>query len=145
MYQYILDKRIGVQDWGLSVSSLEHLRQMVAGRDRSLVFFVGAGASAAGNTGISSTSDLLRELLRAALARTGSINVEDRTTDRSLGAAAPRLWFEITLNDLWQICGEAIVRFFSSFKAMEAACAPNRVHAFLAHRLCTGGVVLTTK
>ncbi len=62
----------------------------------------------------------------------------------TLDSTAGRLGFEITLNDFWQICRPSVYGVFDALAILEKQCTPNRAHAFLAHWLSTGGIVLTT-
>lgn len=144
MFKEILNSQMSSQDRFRSISSLTQLRPFVVGRDRSLVFFVGAAASTAGNTGLPSTQALLQQLLLDALFRSGKFANDDVSLKSAIATAANNLGFDITLNDLWQICREAITLFFESFATLEKTCLPNRAHAFLAYWLSTGGTVLTT-
>ena len=132
------------QDRDRSAVSLGLLRSLIAGHDRSMVFFVGAGASSAGNSGMPLAGAIMSRLLLDALDRTGRFPKDDGGRTDSLGPVAGRLGFEITLNDLWQICRESVYGVFGALATLEARCAPNRAHAFLAYWLSTGGIVLTT-
>lgn len=121
-------------------SHVRDLVRLVSTYRRDLVFFVGAGASMAGDTGMPSTSQLLQGLTAAALCRSAAF---DRlTADRMLDGINPG--FEITLNDLWQISPTAVDGFFRSFAAADKSLMPNHVHRFLAWWLATGGTVITT-
>lgn len=144
MFEEVLNSQISSQDRARSISSLARLQPLVVGKDRSLVFFVGAGASSAGNTGMPSTQALLRQLLTDALVGSGKFSRDDLSLKSAIGRAAASSGFETTLNDLWQICPQAITRFFGSFAALEKTCLPNRAHAFSAYWLSTGGTVVTT-
>lgn len=144
MFEEILNRQISSQDRIRSISSLAQLRPYIVEKARSLVFFVGAGASSAGNTGMPSTQALLHQLLLDALVRSGKFDRDDVSLKSAITRAVASLGFEITLNDLWQICREAIALFFESFATLEKTCLPNRAHAFLAYWLSSGGTVLTT-
>lgn len=132
------------QDALTSAANTKRLQPYLTGQDRSLVFFVGAGASVAGNTGMPSTPALLHRLLLDAITFSGAF--DDRQTELApiLKDAGSHVGFEITLNDFWQICHQATALLFDAFAKVEGECSTNRVHAFLAHWLSTGGIVLTT-
>ena len=138
----ILSSRISFHDRQVSLASIERLIPYLAGRDRSLVFFVGAGASSAGHTRLPATPRLLQQLLTEALASVGLvIDSELRHTIQSVSRV---IGFEITLNDLWEICGDKLYLIFKALGEAEQKAAPNSVHRFLAHWLDSGGIVLTT-
>jgi hypothetical protein len=144
MNQTILSLNISPTDSKISSTSIELLRPYLTGDDRSLVFFVGAGASLAGNTGMPSTPSLLYHLLRQALSASGKFELQSDTLPDILKEISSHIGFEITLNDLWQICRQATALLYGSFADVEAKCVPNRVHSFLAYWLSTGGTVITT-
>jgi hypothetical protein len=127
-----------------SCINLRRLLSYIAGRDRSLIFFIGAGASFAGNTGMPSTPMLLSELLSSAIGQCGAFESELASYLDIVRTISEVLGFEITLNDLVQICPIATSRFYHSFASLEQKCQPNRVHTFLANWLASGGIVLTT-
>lgn len=124
--------------------SIERLRPYLTAKDRSLVFFVGAGASVAGNSGMPGTPALLHQLLLEAITISGAFAGKHDEIAPILKAAGNHIGFEITLNDFWQICRQATTLLFKSFADIESGCTTNHVHAFLAHWLSTGGTVLTT-
>lgn len=140
----ILDPNILETDAEVSNASIDQLKQYIVEPDRSLVFFVGAGASMAGSTGMPSTPSLIYQLLWDSLVFSGAFDSEAETYERALGEISPVLGFEITLNDFWQICHEATASIYTSFAELEGKCTPNQVHAFLAHWLATKGTVVTT-
>lgn len=140
----ILSPGISQDDASISQASIELLRPYLTGDDRSLVFFVGAGASAAGNTQMPSTPVLLQQLLLNAIKRSGKFNIENGEIANAIEDVSYRIGFEITLNDFWQICRDATTRLYACFAEFEKECTPNRVHFFLAYWLSTGGIVLTT-
>lgn len=127
-------------DRAASLPHMHKLVRLVATHRRDLVFFVGAGASMAGDTGMPSTTDLLQSLVAAGLCRSAAF---DRPmAERML--AGVNAGFEMTLNDLWQISPTAVDGFFRAFAAADESFSPNHVHWFLAWWLATGGVVITT-
>ena len=138
---HILHPNISIDDRKSSSNSLKRLNHYVISSDRSLVFFIGAGASVAGNTGMPSTPDLIRCLLVNAIQRSASADNQLIATLEKIGT---QLGFEITLNSLWQNCPQALTLLFEAFADLETRCRPNRVHTFLAHWLSTGGTVITT-
>ncbi|MCG3145727.1 MAG: hypothetical protein HONDAALG_03400 [Gammaproteobacteria bacterium] len=144
MKQAILSPAISKIDTEVSSASINLLRPYLTSSDRSLVFFVGAGASMAGNTGMPSTPTLLYHVLLQALAASGKFDLQSSTIPATLKEISAGIGFEITLNDFWQICRQATALLYESFAEVEAKCVPNRVHAFLAHWLSTGGTVITT-
>ncbi|MCL4551962.1 MAG: SIR2 family protein, partial [Candidatus Marsarchaeota archaeon] len=141
-----LDPRVHPDDERVSQASLIKLRTLISGPDRSLVFFVGAGASSAGSTGMPTTPQLLRALLSRALKHSGAVYPEKYVDlKRMLFASLNNPpGFEITLNDLLQICPNALKSFFKGFAVLERRCTPNSAHQFLAYWLVTGGTVVTT-
>jgi len=148
MIANFLSSAISQQDASISSRSIERLRPYITGGGHSLVFFVGAGASIAGNTGMPSTSALLYHLLSQSLAYSGKFDPAKDSIFRILKEITslpnPIIGFEITLNDFWQICRQATALLYESFADLDRRCIPNRVHAFLAHWLSTGGTVITT-
>jgi hypothetical protein len=140
-FDHILHPDISIDDRITSSDCLKQLKHYVTSVDRSLVFFVGAGASAAGNTNMPGTPDLIRHLLVSAIQHSASA---DSKLIATLGKISTRLGFEITLNDLWQICPQAVTLLIETFADLEARCRPNRAHTFLAHWISTGGTVITT-
>jgi hypothetical protein len=132
-------------DFAVSRANLDDLKRLIGESRRSVVFFVGAGASAAGKTSMPVTADLLDNLFHQAVAHSSSVN-SDTAHDVAVAikTASSSLGFEITLNDLWQISQMAVHEFFFDFAAQESCIIPNSVHRFLAHWLETGGIVLTT-
>ena len=112
--------------------------------DRSLVFFVGAGASMAGNTGMPRTPNLIYQLLLDSLTYSEAFNDELESYKNTLKEISSKLGFEITLNDFWQICRGATASLYSAFTDLELLCKPNSVHTFMANWLATGGTVVTT-
>lgn len=140
----ILHSDISPAERTISLNNLAQLQSYVTNDKRSLVFFVGAGASVAGNTGMPGTPNLIHQLL------IGSAHYSETLIDKYdelipvFEEVSSRLGFEITLNDLWQICPQAVTRLFNSFATLEAACFPNHVHTFLAYWLSIGGTVVTT-
>jgi hypothetical protein len=140
----ILDNHISPKDYEISSASIERLRPFLIGTDRSLVFFVGAGASMAGYTGMPSTPNLIYQLLVDSLTYSEAFGGELESYKSTLKEVSPKLGFEITLNDFWQICREATASLYTAFAELEAHCKPNRVHTFLANWLAIGGTVVTT-
>jgi hypothetical protein len=140
----ILSPDISQQDALVSSASVVRLRSYLTGDGRSLVFFVGAGASAAGNTQMPTTPALLQQILLDALKRSGEFNTESNGIVDAIREISNRIGFEITLNDFWQICRKVTTLLYASFAELEERCTPNCVHAFLAYWLSTGGIVLTT-
>lgn len=144
MNQTILSPNITHADATASAASIELLRPYLVSGDHSLVFFVGAGASFAGNTGMPSTPSLLYHLLLQALSASEKFDLQSDTLPATLKEISARIGFEITLNDFWQICRQATALLYEAFADLETKCKPNRVHAFLAHWLSNGGTVITT-
>lgn len=144
MEQAILSPIISKSDAIVSSASIDLLRPLLTARDRSLVFFVGAGASMSGNTGMPSTPSWLYHLLLQALSSSGKFDLQSDTLPATLKEISSHIGFEITLNDFWQICRQATALLYESFADVETKCASNRAHAFLAHWLSTGGTVITT-
>ena len=140
----ILDPNISENDTKLSNASIDRFLPYLKGTNRSLVFFVGAGASMAGNTGMPSTPSLIYQLLLDSLAYSQAFDGEFESYKSILKEISSKLGFEITLNDFWQICREATASLYSDFAALETQCKRNRVHTFLANWLATGGTVVTT-
>ncbi len=139
----LLHPDISEKDRDRSSASLRLLRSLMVGSDRSLVFFIGAGASSAGNSGMPLTGAIMSRLISDALAGTGRFHNHDGGGDPP-GPVAGDLGFEITLNDFWQICRESVFGIFGALASLEERCTPNCAHAFLAYWLSTGGTVLTT-
>src|SRR5258708_5884299 len=102
----ILSPEISEQDASISSLNIEWLRSYLVGADRSLVFFVGAGASSAGYTGLPSTPSLLYHLLVDALSYSGRFDLQHDKLPTMLEKIGSSIGFEITLNDFWQICRE---------------------------------------
>lgn len=144
MKQAILSPSISKVDADTSSASLDLFRPFLTSHDRSLVFFVGAGASIAGNTGMPSTPTLLYHLLTQALSASGKFDLQSSALPATLKEISAHIGFEITLNDFWQICRQATALLYRSFADLEMNCVPNRVHTFLAYWLSTGGTVITT-
>lgn len=140
----ILSVDISQQDALVSSASIEQLRSYLTEGERSVVFFVGAGASAAGNTQMPTTPALLRQILMDSLNRSGGFSAESNGLADHIGETSYRIGFEITLNDFWQICRQATTLLYTAFAELEEKCTPNFVHTFLAYWLSTGGIVLTT-
>ncbi len=140
----ILSPEISKQDATTSALSIERLCSYIKGSDRSLVFFVGAGASYAGYTGLPSTPSLLYHLLLGALAGSGRFDLQHSALPTLLEKISSVLGFEITLNDFWQIRRHATSLIYSAFASAENKCNSNRVHKFMAYWLSTGGTVITT-
>lgn len=132
---------IAEDDRRRSEQSLQALLPLATDQDRSLVFFAGAGISTAGHTGMPLTSEILHDLMETALMNSAG---EDFSMDHRAALKETRFAFETTLNDFWQICRGALYGFYGALAELEVKCIPNRVHAFLAHWLSTGGTVLTT-
>ncbi len=135
---------ISEQDAGTSSRSFQELSKYICCKERSLVFFVGAGASSAGNTNMPTTRALLQKILLDGLTRSGTLDIESDYLNDAVKNISKQIGFEITLNDFWQICRKATTRLFESLADFEESCTPNSVHTFLAYWLSTGGVVLTT-
>lgn len=144
MNQMIFSPNISRADAIASAASIELLRPYLVSGDRALVFFVGAGASMAGNTGMPGTPSLLYHLLVQALSQSGKPDLQSDALQATLKEISARIGFEITLNDFWQICRQATALLYESFADLERKCISNRVHTFLAHWLATGGTVITT-
>ena len=144
MNQAILSPKISQADLFVSSANLELLRPYLTDNKHSLVFFIGAGASIAGNTGMPSTSTLLYNLLQQALSLSGKFNSDQGDLSATLKDISSSIGFEITLNDFWQICRKATGLLYQSFSDLEEKCIPNRVHSFLGYWLSTGGTVITT-
>ncbi len=144
MSDAILSPFLSEADRVVCLRTLNVLRSLVTDKSRQLVFFVGAGISA--NTGMPLVFELLEALLMDALKRSAPDKADNDTLlSNAIKRASQELGFEITLNDLWQICPGAIVQFFHSLASFEGnRCSPNHVHKFLASWITTGGVVLTT-
>jgi len=140
----ILSPNISQQDASISLASVGRLRTFLSGADRSLVFFAGAGASTAGNTGMPSTPNLLQWILLDALKRVVEFEIEGSDLAGAITDISDSIGFEITLNDLWQTCREATILLYRSLAEYEQRCTPNQVHSLLAYWLTTGGIVLTT-
>ena len=96
----ILNPHIFEPDAKLSNTSIERLLPYLEGTDRSLVFFVGAGSSMAGSTGMPSTPNLIYQLLLDSLAYSEAFDGELESYKSTLQAISYQLGFEITLNDL---------------------------------------------
>lgn len=141
---YIFTNEIAAEDKSISSANTELLRPYITSDNRSLVFFVGAGTSLAGNTGMPSTSSLLFRLLVQAFSKSGQFTPEHNDLTIVLNDISSRLGFEITLNDFWQICRRATGYLYEALNDVERDCSTNRVHTFLAYWLSTGGTVLTT-
>jgi len=144
MNQAILSPAISKVDADVSSASIALLRPFLTSHDRSMVFFVGAGASIAGNTGMPRTPTLLYHLLLQALSASGKFDLQSSTVSAALKEISSHIGFEITLNDFWQICRQATALLYGSFADLEMKCVSNRVHAFLAYWLSSGGTVITT-
>ena len=144
MNKTFLSPAISKEDTTTSIENIELLRSYIIGNDHSLVFFVGAGASMAGNTGMPSTPSLLYHLLAQALTSSGKFVLPGSVLQTTIKDISSRIGFEITLNDFWQICRQATSLLYESFAGVETKCVPNRVHAFLAHWLAIDGTVITT-
>ncbi len=140
----ILDIHISTKDYQISSASIERLRSFLIGTDHSLVFFVGAGASMAGNIGMPSTPNLIYHLLLDSLTYSDAFDDDIESYKSLLDEVSRNLGFEITLNDFWQICPDATFSLYEAFANLEAQCVPNRVHTFLAHWLASNGTVVTT-
>ncbi len=91
-----------------------------------------------------STPSLLYHLLLQALSASGKFDPQSDTLPATLKEISAHIGFEITLNDFWQICRQATALLYESFASVETKCVSNRVHAFLAYWLSTGGTVITT-
>ena len=144
MNKHYLAAEISNEDSFISSLNIDLLSPYLFEEDRSLVFFVGAGASIAGNTGMPSTPSLLFQLLVQALSYSGKLTSGLNELSTIIKDASSRIGFEITLNDFWQICGRATAEIYQAFRDLEKTCVPNRVHAFMAHWLSMGGTVITT-
>jgi hypothetical protein len=144
MNKHLLVDGISMGDRSISEANIDLLSSYISESDRSLVFFVGAGASIAGNTGMPNTPSLLFQLLFQALSHSGRFTSELNELSNILKDVSWRIGFEITLNDFWQICGKATTQLYQAFGDLEKNCVPNRVHTFMAYWLSTGGTVITT-
>jgi hypothetical protein len=140
----ILANRINKRDADASTGSIQKLRPYVIRADSPLVFFVGAGASMAGHTGMPPTWSIIYQLLYDSSIYCGLSSREDNKYTALLKTASDMLGFEVTLNDFWQICHDAINELYLSFAQLESKCTPNRVHTFLANWLASGRIVITT-
>jgi len=140
----ILNPNISESNLKRSTESIELLRTYITGDDLSLVFFVGAGASISGNTGMPSTPKLLYQLFLDSLIFSKRFKGEIDEYKGILDEISRRLGFEITLNDFWQICHSATSSIYSAFANLEKQCITNRIHTFMAHWLFQGGTVITT-
>jgi hypothetical protein len=140
----ILSPNISQADSLISSASINLLRPYFIGDDRSMVFFVGAGASTSGNTGMPSASSLLYHLLVQSLSVSKKFDIGQGNLRSILLRISSNIGFEITLNDFWQICGQATTHLYEAFADLEKLCTPNRVHTFMAYWLRTGGTVVTT-
>jgi hypothetical protein len=116
-----------------SLGAIAELRQLAKDPRSGLVFFVGNGISSVAS-GLS-VPDLTAALVASASAKAGL------DPPRLDGAG---IGFEVRLNDLWQICNEAVAGFFRYFASLEAAAPPQASHRVLASWLSRGGVVVTT-
>ncbi len=144
MLAEILSPDISQTDESVSSESMDLLRPYITGDDRSLIFFVGAGASSAGGTQMPTTQAFLQQILLDAFKQSEKYDNNYKDVINIIRENINLLGFEITLNDLWQICGKTITLLYSAFAKIDERCATNCVHAFLAHWLSTGGIVLTT-
>lgn len=144
MNKHFFPDEVTIEDRCTSSTNMDLLSSFIAEGDRSLVFFVGAGASIAGNTGMPTTPSLLFQLLFQALSYSGTFTSELNDLLVILKNISWRIGFEITLNDFWQICGKASFQLYQAFSDLEKNCVPNRVHTFMAYWLSTGGTVITT-
>lgn len=140
----ILSPGISKSDAQLSTTSVELLKTHMSSGENSLVFFVGAGASISGNTGMPSTPKLLYQLFLDSLIFSERFEGQIDSYKKVLNEISSRLGFEITLNDFWQICREATSDLYSAFAELEQKCRTNRVHTFMACWLARGGTVITT-
>lgn len=77
MFDDLVNDQLADADRRTSIASLRELVEMVSNTDRSLVFFVGAGASSAGNTGMPGSPYLLRQLVSEALVSAGGSHLHD--------------------------------------------------------------------
>lgn len=144
MSNNILSPQLSREAKVISTKSIKRLRPYIFDKNRSLVFFVGAGVSMAGNTRMPSTSFLLNELLSRSINASGMTKAEVTQLLNTLKKISPKIGFEITLNDFWQICRRATTQIYESFGSMEKNLLTNRIHKFLAYWLSTGGTVVTT-
>jgi hypothetical protein len=140
----ILNPKISENDAKRSKASLDRLFPYLKETNRSLVFFIGAGASMAGNTGMPSTPNLIYQLLLDSFIYSKVFDGKGGNYKNTLKDISTKLGFEITLNDFWQICHQATQNIYSDFAELETQCKPNRVHTFLGYWLTTGGTVVTT-
>jgi hypothetical protein len=144
MNNHLLAAEISKEDSFISSVNIDLLFPYLFEEDRSLVFFVGAGASVAGNTGMPSTPSLLFQLLVQALSYSGKLTSELNELSIIIKDASSCIGFEITLNDFWQICGRVTAEIYQAFRDLEKSYVQNRVHAFMAHWLSMGSTVITT-
>lgn len=144
MNKNLLADGISIEDQSISTANTRLLSPYISEGDRSLVFFVGAGASIAGNTGMPNIPSLLFQLLFQSLAQSARFTSELPELSNHLKDVSWRIGFEITLNDFWQSCQKATAQLYHAFADLEKNCAPNRVHTFMAYWLSTGGTVITT-
>ncbi|MBM4431015.1 MAG: hypothetical protein FJ026_11815 [Chloroflexi bacterium] len=92
----ILSPDIRPQDAAVSSAGIVRLRSCITGGDRSLVFFVGAGASVAGNTQMPTTPGLLQQILLDALKRSGGLDAQNDSLVAAIGEISTRIGFETT-------------------------------------------------
>jgi hypothetical protein len=125
MNKHLLAAEISKEDRSISSANIDLLSPYLFEDDRSLVFFVGAGASIAGNTGMPSTPSLLFQLLVQALSYSGSFTSELNELSIIIKDVSSRIGFEITLNDFWQICGNATAQIYQAFSDLATWCRPS--------------------
>lgn len=141
-----LTPQLNADDRRVSVETLRLLARELDGPKRDLVFFVGAGASAAGNTGMPVAPEVLRQLMLAAAQRLDQSQVGDagQAIRDAIDTAAWSVGFEKTLDRLRAIEPACLPELYQAWAVHEAGCHANHVHRFLAHWLETGGCVVTT-
>lgn len=120
------------------VRDMRELSRLVSSPASGLVFFVGAGISAGAHR-IPLTAELIRKLLETTIAAGPRL----RDLIPHLPAMG-KVGFEMVLNDLRQICPEAVSEFLNWLGGLDNAVRPNLAHSFLSAWVARGGSVITT-
>jgi NAD-dependent SIR2 family protein deacetylase len=140
-----LSRQLSDEDFLLSSNSLNALETYLEQSARDLVFWVGAGVSTAGATGLPGSGALIRTLLAAGLRHATKLSdFIYQQIHGHLSDAAAQLGFEETLDQLWFIHEPAIPHLFQQFLMLEETSHSNNMHLALAHWLALGGTVITT-